>query len=282
MKILVTGAAGFIGTHLFSHLTKRQAQHTVTGIDHLPLHEWELPGLTWREQQVCDVVCDEIPYFDVCYHLAAEARIQPSFGRPLDYIRTNVIGTASILEKAKECGGTVIYAGSSTADDDPMKNPYALSKYQGEQLCKLYAEHFGVPTAIARFYNVYGPGQVEEGEQATVLGIWLKQHRDGKPLTITGDGSQKRDFTHVEDIVAGLVAIASKGAKNGIKYSLGTGRNIPILEVARMITSAGLTFIPGRPGESYETLADVLSTKVITGWQATRRLEDFIKDALGY
>ena len=219
MRILITGAGGFIGSHMVDRCVRDG--HEVFAVDKKPHKEWirgeKVPYKSLADLDVVDIEETRDISFDLCYHLAAESRIQPSFSDPMEYIHSNVLGTASILSYALNHGARVVYAGSSTADGDIHSNVYATSKMQGEGLCKTWSQCFGLHCDIARFYNVYGPRQIEDGRYATVIGIFERQCRNGESLTVTGDGKQRRDFTHVEDIVDGLVAIADKGkGKAGI------------------------------------------------------------------
>jgi len=288
-RILVTGAGGFIGSHVVDWAVGEG--HYVIGVDKKRREEWSRGSCSNVEfyfdvllKDACGnslfsiIVGEE--KFDICFHLAAESRIQPSFEDPMLYVRSNVLGTAAVLEECRKQGARMVYAGSSTADDSVAKNVYATTKYQGEELCRAWAESFGVKVSIARFYNVYGPRQVEEGKYATVVGIFEKQKREGKKLTVTGNGSQRRDFTHVDDIVSGLVAIAERG-DSSMHYSLGTGVNHSILEVARMfVEDKDIEFIPRPPGESSETMARIFRTHAL-GWNSKYKLEDYVKLVVG-
>lgn len=274
MRILITGAGGFIGSHLVDKCVADG--HDVLALDIKYRDHW-LKSNREPYSQLSNVdIIKGVPQisFDLCYHLAAESRIQPSFNDPAQYVKTNVLGTMNVLEACRRNKARMVYAGSSTADDDTALNVYATSKHQGEQLCRTWAKCFGVSTAVARFYNVYGPRQIEDGPYATVLGIFEKQYREGKPLTVTGDGSQRRDFTHVEDIVEGLVAIASRGSQYGYSYSLGTQTNHSILEVARMF-GRDIEFIPRPSGESDITQADTRGGEELR-WRAKRDLQSYV------
>lgn len=278
MRILVTGAGGFIGSHMVDFC--KDAGHYVIGIDKKSFEMWTR-GDTEADEEHYVPVEDGIVkgmQFDVCFHLAAESRIQPSFRYPLLYMKSNVMATAAVLDQAAKCGGSVVYAGSSTADDDITKNVYAATKHHGEELCKTWYNCFGVRTAYARFYNVYGPREIMEGEYATVIGIFRRQMEEGVPLTVTGDGSQRRDFTHVDDIVKGLYGIAFLGELDGRGYALGSGRNYSIKEVAELFDSPqGYRLVPRPRGESEVTLADVSQTTKETGWRPREQLVDYIK-----
>lgn len=258
-RILVTGAAGFIGSHM---VAKCKADgDVVTGLDRKQLDEWFVKPHIYMVKDVANV---DLPKFDVCYHLAAEARIQNSFDDPASYFHSNVAGTFNVLEAARKNGGKVVYAGSSTAFDDVSKNFYSTTKRCGEMFCRTYIKAFGVDVTMARFFNVYGPRHVEQGKQATVIGIFEWQHRNNLPLTITGDGEQRRDFTYIDDIISGLQALAARGKPK--IYSLGTGVNYSINEVASML-SDNVRYVGKRRGEADITLADFSETTADTGWK---------------
>ena len=201
-KILVTGGVGFIGTNLIKRLLSEG--HEVHSIDNYSTgkEENEQEGCIYYDHDINSKI--DIKNIDVIFHIAALARIQPSLIRPQETIEANVNGTLNILEFARKNNNIpVIFAGSSSFHHGLYGSSYAWSKHAGEQLCKLYSEVYGLNTSICRFYNVYGPHQLEDGEYSTVLGIFERQYRNNEPLTITGKGKQRRDFTHVDDIVDG-------------------------------------------------------------------------------
>jgi Nucleoside-diphosphate-sugar epimerases len=233
LRVLVTGGAGFIGTNLIKRLLNDG--HKVVSLDNYPTGKKE------NEQKGCQyfdvdlVQTDNYDFFmdnpDVIFHLAAIARIQPSFEHPTYTFHSNVTATLNVLEwaRGKEC--PVVYAGSSSSHGDKFANPYTLSKSQGEPLVELYNKVYNLPTTICRFYNVYGPFQLTEGEYCTLIGIFETQYKNNEPLTITGDGEQRRDFTHVDDLVDGLVLTA-----NDIFfyfYALGRNRNYSVNEIEK-------------------------------------------------
>jgi UDP-glucose 4-epimerase len=192
MKILVTGGAGFIGSNL---VQKLEGQITVwdnlsTGKLSNIKKDVEFVKLDLREPLPENINKE----FDIIYHLAAQARIQPSFIDPFSYFQSNVVGTNRILEIAKENKAKVIYAGTSSIYHEPFANPYTFTKWQGEQACEVYNKLFDVPVAICRFFNVYGPNHIREGEFVTVIGTFERQKLAGEPLTITGTGEKRRDF----------------------------------------------------------------------------------------
>jgi len=280
MRALVTGGGGFIGSHLVEKLHKEG--HWVIGIDRKLLCDWSIGERVCDECFPIDIldqgkIFDLDLRFDVCFHLAADARIQPSFQNPVGYVQDNVLGTARMLELSRKAGAySFVYAGSSTADDDVSKNVYATTKIAGEQLCRAWHRCFGLQTSVARFYNVYGERQVEEGQYATVIGIWEKQFREGKPLTVTGTGTQRRDFTAVEDIVDGLYSIAI--TDHSLKcptFNLGTGTNDCLLGLAQLFGSP-IEFLPRPPGEAEQTLADIEYSRMVLDWKPRRSIHEYI------
>lgn len=307
MRYLVTGGAGFIGSNLVEKLLPNGE---VTVIDNLSTGRLQylepfLSSITFVQMGVTEW-SKFAPYammlakhakegdiaefqFDVIFHLAALARIQPSFDRPLTTHEANSDGTINMLEWVRRYNSNArfVYAGSSSFYHDVYANPYAYTKWLGEQHCALYTSVYGLKTAIARFFNVYGPNQPTEGPYATVIGIFERQQKEGVPLTVTGTGEQRRDFTHVSDIVDGLIKISEAEKlwqpldEGGLAFgqppifNLGTGTNHSILEVAEMFNHP-IEFIPARPGEAYQTLADIRGSHDILGYEPKERLEDYI------
>ena len=217
--------------------------------------------------------------FDLIFHLAALSRIQPSFNNPEETFRVNTIGTQKVCEFARLTGAKVIYAGSSSRWHNPYQSPYAAYKHMGEEICKMYKKTYGMDIEIARFYNVYGPAEIVDGDWAAVIGIWRRQVRDGEKITIVGDGEQRRDFTHVDDIVEGLWRIGMKNEKQKDAWELGTGMNYSINEVYQMFRERfGVDFInlPNQPGNYRETLRENDDSLTRLGWKPSDKLRDYI------
>jgi UDP-glucose 4-epimerase len=284
MTILVTGGAGFIGSNLVDKLVAMGEDVTVFDSYSTGKRENENPEARYYKKDVADLTPDLtgsfriIGGFKTIFHLAAEARIQPSFEKPFETHRSNVTGTVRVLELARKYGSRVIYAGSSSVYHDPYANPYSFTKFKAEEYCELYNKVYDVPVAIARFFNVYGPRQLTEGAYATVIGIFERQKAAGEPLTITGDGEQRRDFTHVFDIVDGLIAM-SVGDRQGDIFNLGTGVNHSINELADLFKhEGGLKYIPERRGEARTTLADIKKSQDLLGWNPKNTLEDYVAE----
>jgi UDP-glucose 4-epimerase len=277
MKYLVTGGAGFIGSHLVDRLIAEG--HEVVVYDTLISgYQYNLHPRARHYEIPVEGVDPDLHVndgYDTIFHLAAQSRIQPSFDNPMRVHDSNVTGTVRMLEFAKKCGAKFVFAGSSSVYHDMYANPYAFSKQVGESYCTLWNKIYKVPVAIARFFNVYGPRQLEkEDPNATVIGIFLDQKRRNVPLTITGDGRQRRDFIHVHDIVSGLIAM-SKDKWDAHVFDLGTGTNYSIMEVATMFKHP-IRHIPSRPGEAPVTKANIHDTKALLGWKSRHMLEDYI------
>ena len=279
MKILVTGGLGFVGSHLVD-LLLQDGRNEVTVIDNLCSESSSKYYMRPEADYIIEDVrnLSDIKYkdldFDVIYHLAALARIQPSFKDPMTYLSIDIMGTAQVCELARRTSARLVYAGSSSAFGGPMLNPYAFAKYTGEQTCEMFYKVFGVKSSIARFFNVYGDRQPTTGPYATVVGVFEEQSKKGEPVTVTGNGEQRRDFTHVNDIVHGLIAMASDDGDCTI-YQLGTGTNYSINELANMF-SDNIKYIPKRPGEAWITLADNSLAKEKLNWTPLISLEKYV------
>ena len=280
MNVLVTGGLGFVGSHLTDLLATEG--HDVVVIDNLcsesSSREYMRKDVTYWIDDVKNL--DKSKYshysFDVVYHLAAHARIQPSFKDPLKYLENDIMGTAHICEYARQMNAKVVYAGSSSAYGGPMLNPYAYAKYTGEQVCEMYHKVYDMSTVTARFFNVYGNRQPTSGPYATVIGIFEEKRIAHKPLTVTGNGEQRRDFTHVKDIVNGLYTLGNDSWSAEV-FNLGRGKNYSINKLAEMF-GGEKQYIPARPGEAWETLADTSAIHNETGWKANVSLEQYVSD----
>ena len=281
MNIMVTGGAGFIGTNLIKRLLKDG--HNVVSLDNYSTgkKENEQEGCKYYDVDIRDAV--DFDFFmekpDVIYHLAALPRIQPSFEFPALTMEVGMLGTMNILEWARNKECKVIYAGSSSVHSGHYSNPYTFSKVMGDELCIAYKKMFEVNAKICRFYNVYGPHQLTEGEYCTVIGVFENQYKEGVDLTITGDGFQRRDFTHVNDIVEGLILTSESEDFDLDIVELGRGHNHSINELAEMF-GCGYTYIPKRPGEAEVTLCDISVAKKDIGYEPRINLKDYIEEVI--
>jgi UDP-glucose 4-epimerase len=293
---LVTGGCGFIGSHIVDKL--HDLGHRVIIIDDLSApentdfyyHE-DVVNVKYHIKDISKDDCRE--YFngvDYVFHLAARSRIQPTIGAPNECFEVNVVGTQRVLEWSKmNSVKKVVYSGTSSLyghqNTIPFQpnmppdclNPYSMSKWMGEQVCKLYSQLYDMPTIVLRYFNVYGPREPIKGEYAPVIGLFKRQNKNGEHMTVVGTGSQRRDFTYIDDVVeANICAMNSAVTDITHKiYNIGTGKNYSILEIAKMI-GAEIEFIPARPAEVQETLADIESSIRDLGWSPNHELKDKI------
>jgi len=292
MKVIVTGGAGFIGRHVVDRF--KDTGYDVQIWDNLSIGRYIKDDDEFHQLDVA--------YFDIdraakrvgdeeviIIHLAAQPRIQPSIVDTSTTHKSNVDGTYRMLEFARKVNTKMfIYAGSSSvyggginnleSDDIHIKSPYSLSKYIGELYCRLYSSLYGIPSVVLRFFNVYGPGQIEDGDYATVIGIFEKCYRENKPFPIVGSGLQRRDFTHIDDIADGIYMAATleHSLVMGEVVNLGKGENYSILEIANMF-GGETEFIPQRPGEYECTMANHDRAKRFFGWYPQHNLIEYIE-----
>lgn len=274
MRCLVTGAAGFIGSHLVDRLVSDG--HEVLGLDNLSTGS--LANVrSVDEFWIRDIAKDDIdPFFediDWVFHLAARADIVPSIQNPTEYHRSNVEGTLKVLEAARKhrCQ-RFVYAASSSCYGIPTRTPtvessmisceypYALTKYIGEQYVLHWAKVYKLPAVSLRLFNVYGPRHRTSGSYGAVFGVFLSQLANGQPVTIVGDGEQKRDFTFVTDVCDAFVK-AAQSEWSGMIYNIGTSNPVSVNQVAELLGAKEKVFIPKRPGEPDITHADILKAK---------------------
>lgn len=278
-KILVTGGAGFIGTNLLKKLSIEN--NKLISIDNYCI------GTKNNHIKNVDYIDDDIQNIhkynfeiDIVYHLAALSRIQPSFEDPLTTFKFNTSGTMELLEFTRKNNAKLIYGGSSSRHHDPSISPYAMTKYLGEELIKLYNNSFEMNNHIVRFYNVYGPHEILHGEWAAVIGKWRYQIENNLPITIVGDGNQRRDFTHVSDIVDGLIKISKTNSKNKI-WELGSGKNYSINEVFEIFKNkfnCGSNYVEDQNGNYRETLRENDQALNELNWNPTGDLKIYIND----
>ncbi len=275
MKILVTGGAGFVGTNLIKRLLKDG--HKVISIDNYNtgLESNHQEGCTYLNYDIRTVYDYNFIKPDIIFHMAAIARIQPSFDNPKDYFTVNANGTMNIAEWCAKTSTPLIYAGSSSKHSGKYKNPYTFSKDIGEEVLELYNKHYGLKSSITRFYNVYGPYQLTEGGYTTLIGRWLNNIKKGIQCEIYGDGEQRRDFTHVDDIIDALILIMEKEAY-GLEFELGRGENHSVNEVAKMMNIDPI-YKDGKKGEARNTLNSDATAFVVLDWVPKINLIDYLK-----
>lgn len=280
MKVLVTGGAGFVGTNLVKKLIEEG--NIVVALDNYSAgkkrnHIKDAVYIDGHTEKINEKL-EELGYEpEIIFHLGEYSKIAPSFEEVTTVFDYNIRGSFSVLEYAREKKIPVVYAASSTkfAKEGQNHSPYSFFKSFIVSLVKNYAEWYGLKYSICYFYNVYGEYQdTWENQWQTVIGIFEKQYKEGNPLTVVGDGLQRRDFTYVGDIVRGLI-MASKNIVNE-EYQLGTGRDYSILEVAKMFGD-NIEFLQARKGDRRSGIANVKETEEKLGWKAEMKLEDWIK-----
>jgi UDP-glucose 4-epimerase len=294
MKCLVTGGQGFIGSHLVDNLIDLGNDVTVIDLNCSTTTDnfWKNDKAKYYKYDICDYELTRPLYegVDWVFHLAAEVSIQESIINPTNTVRTNSLGTSVVLQCAKEANvKKVIYSSTSAAygansspnietQSEDCLNPYSVSKVSGEKLCKMYTNLYGLPTVIFRYFNVYGERQPVRGQYAPVVGIFLRQKDFGEPLTIVGDGHQRRDFIYVGDVVRANIMVASYNGDSdayGEVYNVGSGTNYSVAQVARMISNETVNIAP-RPGEARVSLANNQKIRKVFGWSPIMKLEDWI------
>jgi len=294
---LVTGAAGFIGSNLVEHLLDQG--HSVVCVDNESANNEKFH---WSHENgmVINVKVDITDYkgmknimsgVDYVFHLAAESRLQSAIMNPIEAVKKNCVGTTVMLQCAREAGvkrfvysstssgyGNNPYPNVETQPDDCL-NPYSASKIAGEKFCKMYTELYGLETVILRYFNVFGRRSPARGQYAPVIGIFQRQRDTGEPLTIVGDGAQRRDFVHVEDVARANYLAATMPLKGhaGEVFNVGTGSAYSIQQIADSI-SDNQVYIDKRSGEMETTFADITKIGDVLGWKPEIDVIDWIKN----
>ena len=278
MKVLVTGGCGFVGYALTKELLQRG--YDVDVIDNLSIGKEAKDvaeiGATFLSGDIRGM--DNIPDrpYGIIFHLAALSRIQPSFKNPSWTFSVNVEGTKRVVEYAMRNNSKLVYSGSSSRHHNPLLSPYAMTKHMGEEWIKMYKGVYGLNAEIVRFYNVYGPGELVHSNMAAVIGLWRAAISKKEPIIVHGDGEQRRDFTHIDDIVDGLIRIAESKEQHEDAWELGTGKNYSLNEVADMFNYSNRKHVEDVKGNYRETLR--LNNDAIDrlGWQPKDRLKEYI------
>ena len=294
---IVTGGAGFIGSHIVEKL--KRLDHMVVVID----NEYsDNDNFHWRKDTL-NVNIDITDYkalkkactgADYIFHLAAEARIGPAIENPVNALNINTMGTCNVLQCAREVGAKkVLYSSTSSGyglneapnietQPDDCLNPYSVSKIAGEKLCKMYTDLYGLNTIIFRYFNVFGERAPRKGQYAPVTGIFLRQKASGEPLTIVGDGEQRRDYIYVKDVAnANIMAAISNPDDDayGQVYNIGSGKNYSVNEIASFISDDTIN-IPPRIGEARNSLANIDKIQKTFAWKPEVDVEEWIKTQL--
>jgi len=291
MKALVTGGAGFIGSHIVDSLIARGDEVICVDDRSAPQNDvfyWN-EAATNINADIRDLHESVYQGVDVVFHLAARSRIQPTVNNPSECFSVNVLGTQRVLEHSRLAGvKRVVYSASSSyyghASKPPFleyapkgcATPYSLSKWQGEEVCDLYTKLYGLSTISLRYFNVYGPREPLKGEYAPVMGLFLRQRAAGQPMTIVGDGRQRRDFTHIVDVVSANLQAADKIKVTG-PVNIGTGCNYSINDLANMIGGDRI-YVAERVGETRETLANIMRAREELMWQPRISLRDYLNE----
>ena len=291
-KCLVTGGAGFIGSHLVDYLISMK--HDVIIVDNMSANNEEFYWNEMATAKVVDITDYERmrPLFDgidYVFHLAAESRLQPAIENPIEAVTKNCVGTTVVLQCAREAGakrfvysttssgyGYNPYPNVETQPDDCL-NPYSASKVAGEKFCRMYTDLYGLETVCLRYFNVFGERSPTRGQYAPVIGIFEKQKKSGEPITIVGDGTQRRDFVYVGDVAKANYLAATMPLEEhlGEVFNVGSGKNYSIQEIADCISS-NQTYIPKRSGEMETTLSNIDKIGEVIGWKPQIDVIDWI------
>lgn len=299
-KALITGVAGFIGSNLLDHLLSR-TDWEITGIDNLTTgseeniaHEKNNPRFKFVKQSCSDL--KTLKEFDFIFHLAALPRIQPSFEFIKEHVEANLMQAIYLIElMVKENHyPRFVYSGSSAIYGTPEKtptdefapincmNPYAFQKYEVEKYLELISERYPLNYVTLRYFNPYGPRSFNPknafNPYSSVVGIFLNKRKEGKPLLVTGDGKQKRDFIHISDVAEANYRAAIHPEKLNTMFNIGNSSTLSILDLAKMISDK-YEFIPKREGEADITFADISKAKRILRWAPTHSLKDYISNS---
>ena len=294
-KSLVTGGCGFIGSHIVDYLAELGQEVIV--VDNRSANNDQFydtaPGVAYLNADITDYSAMSAAMEDVDYvfHLAAESRLQPAIENPIDAITRNCVGTTVMLQAAREAGVLrFVYSSTSSGygnnpapsietQPDDCLNPYSASKIAAEKFCKMYYDLYGLETVSLRYFNVFGDRSPTRGQYAPVIGIFERQKAAGEPLTIVGDGSQKRDFVYVGDVARAnyLASVMPLHEHIGEVFNVGSGKNYSIKEIANEISNFH-THIPKRSGEMETTLANIDKIKSVIGWKPEVDVLEWIKN----
>ncbi len=278
-KILVTGGAGFVGSHLCERLAQNE-NNEVYSLDNYftGSKENHVANVTYIEGLTADI--SELITFtpDMVYHLGEYSRVEQSFDDIEKVWKFNKDGIFAVLEFVRQAGCKILYAGSSTKFGDGglgrSASPYAWTKATNTELVMNYGSWFNVPYAITYFYNVYGPREIQTGKYATLIALFKEKMKNGEPLTIVSPGNQKRNFTHIDDIINGLILVGENGY--GDEFGIGSPEAYSIKEIAEMF-GGKIEMLPERKGN--RMTADVMTAKTeALGWKPTRTIGKYIEE----
>ncbi|MDC3112245.1 NAD-dependent epimerase/dehydratase family protein [Pelagibacteraceae bacterium] len=282
-NILVTGGAGFIASNLIEHILEKDKKCFIYSIDNYSTGTKKNHIISKRVMYLKgDVIkinnnkkINKIN-FHIVYHFAEFSRIVPSFRRYEECWYTNSRGTFEIIKLCLKNKAKLIYsASSSTIGNNKYLSPYSWTKYANEETIKNFSKWFNLKYILVYFYNVYGPRQIRDGHMSAVIGIFEKQFLENKPLTIVKPGSQKRDFTHVKDIVEGTYIAAKR--HNNKEFHLGSGINYTIKEVAKMFKHK-IKYVPERPGERFTSKSKTNIARKLLKYKTKQNLNKYIEN----
>lgn len=277
--ILVTGGAGFIGSHLIEKLVKDELNRVISLDNYFTgSKNNHVEGVEYREGHTKDIEKLVPEHPDIVFHLGEYSRVEKSFDDIEIVWDLNKVGTFAVLEFCRKRNIKIVYAGSSTKFGDGGlgrdQSPYAWTKASNTELVRNYGHWFNLPYAITYFYNVYGPREISSGAYATVIGIFKEQFRQKKPITVVAPGTQVRNFTHVEDIVSGLILVGEEGI--GDDFGIGSEIGYQIIDVAKMFGSE-IQMLPPRQGNRMGSSIDIEKTNSI-GWKSVKNLSEHVKE----
>jgi len=277
-KILVTGGAGFVGSHLCEKLSQNK-DYDVYSLDNYftGSKENHVPNVTYIEGDTVDIAKLVTFYPDMVYHLGEYSRVEQSFDDIEKVWKYNKDGIFAVLEFVRRAGCKILYAGSSTKFGDGglgrSASPYAWTKASNTELVENYGTWYNVPYAVTYFYNVYGPREIESGKYATLIALFKEKMKKGDVLTVVSPGTQKRNFTHIDDIIDGLVLVGENGY--GDEFGIGSPESYSILEIAQMF-GGKIEMLPERKGNRMS--ADVVTAKTeALGWNPKKNIKDYIE-----
>lgn len=278
--ILVTGGAGFIGSNLIERLVKDPANKVVSLDNYFTgSRDNHISGATYIEGHTRDIakLINFVP--DLVYHLGEYSRVEQSFADVHIVWESNKVGTFAVLEFCRKFNIKIVYAGSSTKFGDGGlgrdQSPYAWTKASNTEIVRNYGSWFQLPYAITYFYNVYGPREISKGQYATLIALFKERFKKGEPLTVVSPGTQVRNFTHVDDIVRGLILVGEKG--KGDDYGLGAEDGYSIIEIAKAF-GGEVTMLPVRKGNRMSASVDLSRSKNELGWRAEKKIIDHIRE----
>ena len=280
MNILVTGGAGFVGSNLIKRLVEIYPESNILSVDNYftGKESNHVDGVKYENKSVRNFLESDYDFKpDIVFHFGEYSRVVTSFYDIEYLIDTNLYSTAMLIDKCKQWGSKLIYSASSSKfgneGKDENLSPYSWVKAKMVELIKNYDKWYGLNYEIVYFYNVYGPGQIEEGDYATVIGIFERQYRNGEKMTVVSPGTQKRDFTHIDDIVDGTILSSQKNLNH--EWYLRKGEPKTIIEIAELFGE--WVMVEERKGE--RQTADIIEsgTEQLLNWEPKHKIEDYIK-----